>query len=126
MTSTAHRSRRMGLLIVLLAAGCASDVSTREARRLVAQGALLLDVRSRAEFAERHAERAVNIPVEELERRASELGAKNRPIVVYCHTGVRSGIAVVLLRKTGFTAVHNLGTIGRWFHEPDDPPITTY
>jgi phage shock protein E len=112
------------LLLCLVAAGCASDVSAREARRLVLHGALLVDVRSRSEFVERHADHAINIPVDELKHRTAELGARNRPIVVYCHTGVRSGIAVIMLRKAGITAVYNLGTIGRWFHEPDDPPTT--
>lgn len=112
----------MGSIALAALVGCASDVTTQEAHRLVAQGARLLDVRTRSEFAERHVPRAVNIPVEELRRRAGELGARDRPVVVYCHTGVRSGIAVMLLRKAGFTAVYNLGTIGRWFHEPADPP----
>jgi rhodanese-related sulfurtransferase len=101
-------------------AGCASDVSTRDARALAADGALILDVRTPAEFRERHVPRAVNIPIDELGRRMGELGARDRDIVVYCHTGARSGIAVMMLRKASFTRVHNLGSIGRWFHEPAD------
>ena len=107
-------------------AGCASDVSTREARRLVSQHALLLDVRSRAEYAELHAAGALNVPVEELRRRTAELGGRARPIVVYCHTGVRSGVAVYLLRKAGFTAVYNLGSLGRWFREAEDPRLPQF
>jgi rhodanese-related sulfurtransferase len=106
--------------------GCASDVSTREARTLVARGALVLDVRSPAEYAERHVPRAINIPVEELGRRMGELGARDRDIVVYCHTGARSGAAVLMLRKARFSRVHNLGSIGRWFHEPAAEPSTIF
>lgn len=116
--------RSLLLVVAMATVGCASDVSTRDAHTLVRRGALLLDVRSRSEYAERHVPRAVNIPIEELKRRIGELGAQDRPVVVYCHTGVRSGIAVIMLRKAGFTAVYNLGTIGRWFHEPNDPPLT--
>ncbi len=89
-------------------------VSGSEARRLVDQGALLLDVRTTQEFADGHIPKAVNIPVQELERRMSELGSKARPIVVYCRSGHRSGIAADLLKKAGFTAVHDLGAMSRW------------
>jgi rhodanese-related sulfurtransferase len=105
------------VVIAIAASGCASDVSTREAHRLVAGGARLLDVRTREEFSERHAPHAVNIPVDELQRRLSELGAHERPLVVYCHTGARAGIAVLELRRAGFRRVYNLGSLARWFRE---------
>jgi phage shock protein E len=111
------QARRALIAVALAAAGCASDVSTREAHSLVHDGARLLDVRTGAEFKERHPRGAINIPVEELQKRMSALGAHDRPIVVYCHTGVRAGIATHLLRRAGFTRVYNVGTIGHWFRE---------
>jgi phage shock protein E len=84
-----------------------------EAKRLVAEGALLLDVRTPAEFAGGHVEGALNVPVQVLAQRLGELGDKARPIVVYCQSGGRSARAAGELQAAGFT-VHDLGGIGNW------------
>lgn len=85
-----------------------------EARRLVSTGALLLDVRTPEEFAEGHIQGALNVPVGELPERLSDLGSGDRPIVVYCRSGARSGRAKRLLEKRGFTSVHDLGAMARF------------
>jgi phage shock protein E len=85
-----------------------------EARNMVAQGALLLDVRTPPEFSQGHVAAARNIPVADLAARADTLGKKDQAIVVYCQSGARSGQAVKILERSGFTSVHNLGAIGRW------------
>ncbi len=102
--------------LALLAVGCATDTSSLEAHRLVEHGALLLDVRTAAEFSERRLPGSRNIPVEELKQRLGEL--PHRPLVVYCHTGVRAGFATQILRKAGFE-VHNMGSIARWHRDPE-------
>jgi phage shock protein E len=84
-----------------------------EAKRLVAEGALLLDVRTPDEYAAGHVGGAVNIPVQVLGQRLSEVGAKDRPVVVYCKSGGRSARAAAELRQAGY-AVHDLGGIGNW------------
>ena len=96
--------------------GCTfvSDIAPEDARRLVQSGARLIDVRSPEEYAEGHIEGAVNIPVGDLSLHLGELGGKDTPIVVYCHTGIRASRAEHLLQDAGFTDVHNLGGIGRW------------
>ena len=106
-------------MALLLLAGCATDTTAVEARRLVERGALLVDVRSPAEFAERRIPGSRNIPVEDLKKRLHELPLE-KPLVVYCHTGVRAGFATQILRKAGYQ-VHNLGTISRWFY--GDPSV---
>jgi phage shock protein E len=88
--------------------------SSEDAHRLVKDGALLLDVRTQAEFSERHLPQAVNIPVQELDQRMAELESKQRPIVVYCRSGHRSGQATRMLEAAGFSAVHDLGAMGHW------------
>lgn len=113
--------RPLLLAALLAASGCATDTSTREAHVLVARGALLLDVRSAAEFAEGHARGARNVPVERLRETIERLGPRDRPIVVYCHSGARAGAATVILRNAGFREVHNLGTLARWRRDP--PPL---
>ena len=91
-----------------------ADLDGKKARELVAQGAVLVDVRSPAEFAAGHIEGARNVPVGELGGRAHELGATDRPIIVYCASGTRSAMAKRTLRRAGYTAVYNLGSIGSW------------
>jgi rhodanese-related sulfurtransferase len=90
------------------------DVSSEEAKRLVSQGGLLVDVRSPGEFASGHIDGARNIPVSEIGARSSELGASDRPIVLYCASGTRSAMAARSLRGKGFTRVYNLGAASNW------------
>ena len=106
------------LLVALALGGClfafSGDTSGRDAKRMVEQGALLLDVRTPAEYAGGHLRGAVNIPVQELAARLAEVGVKDRPIVVYCRSGHRSSNATDMLRGAGFTQVHDLGAMSRW------------
>lgn len=84
------------------------------ARHLVDGGALLLDVRTEDEFAERHVHGAVNIPVQALAQRLHELPHKQHPIVVHCRSGIRSATAAGLLRKAGWASVHDIGGFPPW------------
>jgi phage shock protein E len=107
------------LALVLLAVGYfvmmrRGDIDATQARQLVQQGARLVDVRSPAEFATGHIPGAVNIPVQELEQRLSELEPKQAPIVLYCRSGNRSGRAAGVLKSAGFSGVHDLGAMSRW------------
>lgn len=90
------------------------DVSAAEARRLVGAGARLVDVRSPGEFASGHLDGAVNIPVQELGSQLGKLGARDRPVVLYCASGARSAIAARMLKSQGFSTVRNLGAMSRW------------
>ena len=92
----------------------AGKVPAAEARRQDAAGARLLDVRSRGEFAGGHIEGAVNIPLDELDQRAAELGPVETGVVVYCLSGARSGRAAGLLKARGYTNVADLGPMSRW------------
>ena len=89
-------------------------VSSSDARVLVENGALLVDVRSEGEYADGGIEGSINIPIQELASRMDELGDKNHEIVVYCQSGGRSAMAKRLLESNGFSKVHDLGSIGRW------------
>ncbi|CUU10267.1 Rhodanese-related sulfurtransferase, partial [Candidatus Kryptobacter tengchongensis] len=77
---------------------------------------LLLDVRTKEEFSEEHIKNALNIPVQELEKRLDELKKyKNFEIIVYCRSGARSRRASEILVKNGFKFVYNLsGGIIEW------------
>jgi rhodanese-related sulfurtransferase len=89
-------------------------VKGTEARKLVAAGARLLDVRTPAEYAGGHIEGAILIPVQEIQSRVNELEPKDKPIVVYCASGGRSASAAHFLTLSGYKEVFDLGGIGNW------------
>lgn len=76
--------------------------------RMIADGALILDVRTPAEYHEGHALTAVNIPLDLLPAELPRLD-KHRPIVTCCRSGMRSASAAAMLTRNGFMA-HNGGT----------------
>ncbi len=90
------------------------QVSSAQARQLVTDGAALVDVRTAAEFSSGHLPGAVNVPVQALGGALSTLGARERPVVVYCASGARSALAASTLRRAGFQRVYNLGGMHRW------------
>jgi rhodanese-related sulfurtransferase len=75
---------------------------------LKSAGATLVDVRSVGEFANANAADTFNIPLSELSSRLSEI-PKDKPVVVCCASGSRSGMAKLLLLKNGYRNVHNIG-----------------
>ncbi len=91
-----------------------ADISGEAAKKLVEDGATLLDVRSEKEFASGHIKGALNIPIDDLQSRFSELGDRDTPIVVHCQMGGRACTAEAILQEEGFTQVYNLGAIDDW------------
>ena len=75
---------------------------------LAEAGAVFVDVRSPAEFAAGNRPGSVNIPLEEIGRRAAQLD-KNKPVVLSCASGARSGVAAGILKGMGFRSVTNAG-----------------
>ncbi len=82
--------------------------------KLVESGALLIDVRTPNEFAGGHVKGAINIPVGSIasgiQKKAKD---KSKPIIVYCHSGARSGAAKKALLNAGYTNVVNAGSLHR-------------
>ena len=76
----------------------------------------IIDVRSEGEYAQGHLKKAHLMPVSELsESLASIANLKEKPILVYCHSGNRSASASSILARNGFTHIYNLeGVIGAW------------
>ncbi|HEY5955897.1 MAG TPA: rhodanese-like domain-containing protein [Polyangiaceae bacterium] len=91
----------------------ASGSASETAKDWVQKGALLLDVRTAAEFSSGHVAGAKNIPVQELATRISELPSKSQAVVVYCRSGGRSAAAASMLRQVGYQ-VHDLGAMSNW------------
>jgi len=78
------------------------------------EGGLLVDVRTPDEYAEGHMTGAVNIPLDRIGRAQSELGATDRPIVVYCRSGNRSGQATRVLAGLGYGRVYDIQVARNW------------
>lgn len=113
---------RLVSTLLLLSLGLAAcNGSTPEARGVPAAAedmvvalarepdALLLDVRTAAEFASGHVEGAVNVPLDEAARMVEVIGRKDRPVILYCRSGRRSGQALDRLSAQGFTRLVNAG-----------------
>ena len=76
------------------------------------QNALVIDVRTPAEFQGGHYDGAINIPLSDLGQQLDKLGDdKARSIVLYCHSGARSASAKRTLEQAGYTNVINAGSL---------------
>ncbi len=74
---------------------------------------LIVDVRTPEEFEDGAYPDAINIPLDELMERVSEIGENAaREIVVYCASGARSAYAQRMLKQVGYSNVKNGGGIG--------------
>jgi len=78
-------------------------------KELLANGAMLIDVRTRGEYAGGHGQNSKNIPLDELSKALPKLD-KEKDIIVVCASGMRSGQAVSIMKQNGFTNCHNGGS----------------
>jgi phage shock protein E len=81
----------------------------------IPEDALLIDVRSPEEFSGGSVAQAINIPVNQIHLIANHQAAKNksRPIVVFCASGMRSGLAKRQLISMGYETVMNGGGLSQ-------------
>lgn len=91
--------------------------------RLVSQGfaGVILDVRLPEEFADSHIPQALNMPHELLKEHLATLGKTNTPLLVYCRSGRRAGIAMEELHELGYSQLYHLsGDMLAWqaYHKP--------
>lgn len=75
---------------------------------LLKNGAILVDVRTKGEFASGHNPQSINIPIDSLISESAKLD-KSKTILLCCASGTRSGMAVGILKKNGFSTVLNAG-----------------
>uniref|UniRef100_A0A7C5V6L2 Pyridine nucleotide-disulfide oxidoreductase n=1 Tax=Caldicellulosiruptor owensensis TaxID=55205 RepID=A0A7C5V6L2_9FIRM len=80
---------------------------------------IVLDVRTPEEYEFGHIKGAVNIPVDELRNRLSEL-PKDKKIIVYCGVGFRSYHGCLILKANGFDCLNMSGGWTSWrMYYPD-------
>jgi len=92
------------------------EVSREEARKLIDEGAQLIDVRADHEWEAGRIAGAEHVPLPQLPQRIGELD-KDQPVVVYCRGGNRSSMATAALADAGFDAVKLSEGIVGWNEE---------
>ncbi len=76
--------------------------------QLVKQGATILDVRSKGEYAGGHIKGSINISLDTLSNNLGKI-KKDKPVITCCASGMRSASAKSILKSKGYTDVHNGG-----------------
>lgn len=92
------------------------EVSREEARKLVDEGAQLVDVRADHEWEAGRISGATHVPLPQLPERLGEID-KDRPVVLYCRGGNRSSMATGALAEAGYDAVKLTEGIVGWAEE---------
>lgn len=81
--------------------GVSENIQWYDLANELAKGKLLLDVRTKAEVLNGHFENSINIPLDELRERLSELDS-SKEYIISCHSGLRSYIGERILKQNGF------------------------
>jgi rhodanese-related sulfurtransferase len=123
-----YMNYRMILVVAMLVVitGCSSNeseisyikISGEEAKAMMSEEALIVDVREPDEYAEGHIENAILIPLGDINtEKLSSLPDKDQVLLVYCRSGNRSGQAAKKLIELGYTKVYDFGGIVDWPYE---------
>jgi len=75
------------------------------------EGVKIIDVRESWEYESGHLSNAVNIPLNEIPGHLNELKKINGPLILYCRSGSRSGMATSILKQAGLKEVFNAGSL---------------
>ena len=105
----------------------ARELAPSAAAELIEAGAELIDVRQPTEFEAGRLPGARNIELNELSARSGEID-RERPVLFYCRSGNRSGMAAQAFREAGWDAHNMAGGIRAWTEagyplEPEDGSV---
>jgi len=81
-------------------------------KEIIAKGAIILDVRTKGEYAQGHTAGSLNVPLDEIHEGMSWL-IKDVPIITCCASGSRSEMAKEILEENGYTEVYNGGACNK-------------
>jgi phage shock protein E len=90
-------------------------VTGQRGKELVDQGAVVIDVRTPAEYAEGHVPNAllIDVSASSFASQISQLDP-NQAYVVYCRSGNRSAVAISQMLAAGFTELYDMGPLTAW------------
>ena len=106
----------LGYIAENVISGLVETAQWNEIEGFTSRGFELIDVRSAGEFARGHIPGAINISVDEIRERKSEITSKN--LLVNCQVGQRGHTASLLLKELGFNAVNLDGGYLTWSNSP--------
>lgn len=108
------------ILIIILSLNTKENayhkITSEEAKKLIKQETIMIDVRTKEEYESGHIENAINIPYDDINNKTLKK-QKNINIIVYCQSGNRSKTAANTLIKLGYKNVYDLGSINNWNEE---------
>lgn len=88
----------------------------KEAKEYQNKGAMIIDVRTPAEFDSGHLSQAVNIPLDQIEGQVSTyVKDRSKILLLHCQSGARSARAVKRLEALGYKNAFNIGSYSRAF-----------
>ena len=90
------------------------DINTGLEQFQTTPNAILLDVRTREEYASGRIPGSKNIPLDQLVGAAKAIPDRSTPLFVYCLSGARSRQAVPALKSMGYANITNIGGIGSY------------
>lgn len=105
------------LLWPLIFRSGAKSISANEATVLInREDAIVVDVRTAAEFSAGHIPGSINVPADKVAERLGDLEPhRAKPVIVTCQTGIRAGGACSKLKQGGFERLYELsGGLGAW------------
>ena len=94
----------MGLLDLL---GLGSK--TENVKDFTDRGAVIIDVRTPGEFQQGHIKNSKNIPLNIISTKINEIKKMNKPVIVCCQSGMRSGQAAGILKSNGIEVMNGGG-----------------
>lgn len=106
----------LGYLAENLLSNLSKTAQWHEIDELISQGYVLVDVRSKSEFDQAGIPGALNISVDELRQRHTEIGSKK--VLVHCQVGQRGHTAAMLLNQLGYEAINLDGGFLTWKNSP--------
>lgn len=102
------------VLVLFILIRRAGQVSARAARAYLRRDALIIDVRNPGEYNAGHLQRAINMPLDELETLvARRVQDKSQVLLLHCQGGMRSKVARKKLASLGYTNAFNMGSYQR-------------
>lgn len=86
------------------------NISLKQAMRIMNhRNAILVDVKSRDEYAKFHLNRSINMPIEKFKKMVPKvIKNKNQRVILYCSSGTRSLAAYEMLIDMGYYYVYNI------------------
>lgn len=87
------------------------DINSGVEEYRATEGAMLLDVRTPAEYATGHVDGSRNIPLDNIAKVLNTVNDKATPLYIHCQSGARSASAASFLKRNGYTNVKDIGGI---------------